>query len=128
VTTFHVCIACVKFCHWLLGNQWLHTKIAFASEAMFNRGRMTNTHNSHVLSVSSLHASMKTHFQDHLSVNIWCYVIGSQVIGPFVLEEHLTSKHYLHFLEGKLPVLLEMFLSTTGKSSGCSKIVHSSFW
>jgi len=37
---------------------------------------------------------METHFQNHLLVNIRCGVIGSQIIRPFVLEEHLTSECY----------------------------------
>jgi len=40
-------------------------------------------------------------------VNIFCDVIGSQVIGPFVLQERLTSEGYLCFLEDELPYLLD---------------------
>jgi len=53
---------------------------------------------------------METHFQSCFSVDIWCGVIESQVIGPFVLEERLTSERYLRFLEGNLPMLLDVLL------------------
>jgi len=42
------------------------------------------------------------------SVNIWCGVIGSQVIGPSALEARLTSERYLRFLEDELSVLLDV--------------------
>jgi len=57
----------------------------------------------------SEHSVILTFAQKHIfravfSVNIWCGVFGSQVIGPFVLEERLISERYLRFLEDKLPV------------------------
>jgi hypothetical protein len=48
---------------------------------------------------------MEIRFQSHFLVNIWCCIIESQVIRLFLLEEHLTSKHDLHFLEDELPLL-----------------------
>jgi len=75
-------------------------------EATFNRDGMTNTRNSHVWSLDNPHAFTKIHFQSRFSVNIWCRVFGNQDIGPFVLEERLTSERYLRFLEDELPVLL----------------------
>jgi hypothetical protein len=71
---------------------------------------MTNTGNSHVWSHHNPRVSMETHFQSCFSVDIWCGVIESQVIGPFVLEERLTSERYLRFLEGNLPMLLDVLL------------------
>jgi hypothetical protein len=58
---------------------------------------------------------METHFHSHFPVNIWCSVIGSEVIWPFVLEEHLISERYFRFLEDELPLLLKIFLFTPGR-------------
>jgi hypothetical protein len=66
---------------------------------------MTNTQNSHVQSLRNLHTSMEAHFQSCFSVNIWCGVIESQVIRPFVFEHCLTSENYLSLLEVVLPVV-----------------------
>jgi len=117
-------IARVEFCHWLFGNQQLHTKVLFTEEATFNRRGITNTRNSHVWSLDNPHAPMETHFHSHFPVNIWCSVIGSEVIWPFVLEEHLISERYFRFLEDELPLLLKIFLFTPGRGWGYSKMAH----
>jgi hypothetical protein len=44
----------------------------------------------------------------HVLKAVFCGVIGSQVIGPFVLEERLTSERCLRFLEDELPLLLDV--------------------
>jgi hypothetical protein len=49
---------------------------------------------------------METHFDSRFSFNIWCGINGRHVIGPFVLEVHLTFEHYLRFLEDELRVLI----------------------
>jgi hypothetical protein len=69
-----------------------------------------NTRNSHVSSLDALQTFTEAQFQNRFSVNIWRCVIGSQVIGPFVLEERLTSERYLRFLEDELPDLLDITL------------------
>jgi hypothetical protein len=81
-------------------------KILFREEVTFGGDGRTSTRNSHVWSLDNLHTSTETHFQSRFSVNIWCRVFGNQDIGPFVLEERLTSERYLRFLEDELPVLL----------------------
>jgi hypothetical protein len=68
------------------------------------------TRNSHVWSLDNTHGSTETHFQSRFPVNIWCGVTGSQIIGPFVLEERLTSERYFRFLEDELPVMLHVAL------------------
>jgi len=68
---------------------------------------LTGTRNSQFWLIDNPHASMNTHFQSCFSVNIRLGVIGSQVSGPFVLEDRLTSERYLRFLEEELSVLLQ---------------------
>jgi len=68
---------------------------------------MTNTWKTPFCSLKNYHASTEPHFEFRLSDNIWCGVVGSQVIGPFVLEGRFTSERYLNFLERGMPVLLE---------------------
>ena len=38
---------------------------------------------------------------------MWCAVLDDQLIGPFILEVHLTGEAYLRFLQEELPRLLE---------------------
>jgi hypothetical protein len=40
-------------------------------------------------------------------VNIWCGIIGNLLIKLCELEDHLTDKHYQHFLQEKVPQLFE---------------------
>jgi hypothetical protein len=65
---------------------------------------MSDTWNSHVRSLDNPHSCAKTRFQSRFSVNIWCGVFGSQVIGPFVLEDRLIYERYHRFLEDELPL------------------------
>jgi hypothetical protein len=38
---------------------------------------------------------------------LWLALMDDQLIGPFVLERRLIADYYLHFLNDKLPLLLE---------------------
>ena len=49
----------------------------------------------------------KVNFHLRVTVNVWCAVLGGQLIGPFVLEGRLTGEAYLRFLQEELPRLLE---------------------
>jgi hypothetical protein len=91
----------------LFKNQQLHMIILFTDEAVFNMDRITNTRNSHIWSLDNPNASVETNFQSSFSVNIWCGIIANQLIRLSVLEKSLTFKHYLHFLEDLLSVLLD---------------------
>ena len=53
------------------------------------------------------HATVESNFQQRSSVNVWCVVLNDQLIGPFILEGHLTEEAYLTFLQEELPRLLE---------------------
>lgn len=99
----------VNFCHVLLRNRQIHTKILFTDEATFTRDGITNNRNSHVWSPreENPHAITETHFQNRFSVNIWCGIIGNRLIGPIIIEDHLNAERYLHLLQEQLPELLE---------------------
>jgi hypothetical protein len=85
-------------------------KSLLPNEATFNRAGMTTIWNTHVRSLNNPHTSMEAHFQSCFLVKIWSGVIGNHVIGLFVLEEHLTSECYCHFLEDELPLLEDVHL------------------
>lgn len=40
-------------------------------------------------------------------VNVWCGIIGNQVVGPVFFDEKLNGTRYAIFIEKELPVLLE---------------------
>ena len=42
-----------------------------------------------------------------LSVNVWCGVIGDQLIGPYIISQRLSGNIYANVLQDELPALLE---------------------
>ena len=90
--------------------QWqfqLHHYILFTDKVQFNRDGVNNTHNSHVWEDENPHTTVERNFQLCFSVNVWCAVLGEELIGPFILEGLLTGKAYLRFLQEELSKLLE---------------------
>ena len=87
----------LEFCKWLNGSRQLHRYILFTDEAQFNRDG--DTHNSHVWADENPHVTVENNFQLRFSVNVWCAVLDDQLIGPFILEGHLTGEAYLRFLQ-----------------------------
>jgi len=92
---------------WLNGSCELHRYILFTDEAQFNRYSVNNTHNFHVWADENHHATVESNFQLCFSVNVWCAFLDDQLIGPFILEGHLTVEMYLTFLQEELPRILE---------------------
>ena len=35
-----------------------------------------------------------SHFQNQLSLNVWCDIIGDQLIAPFIIQDHPTGIPY----------------------------------
>jgi len=97
----------LEFCKWPNGSCKLHRYILFTDEAQFNHNGVNNRHNSHVWADENPHATVESNFQQRFSVNVWCAVLDDQLIGPFILEGHLTGEVYLRFLQEELPQLLE---------------------
>jgi len=89
----------LEFCKLLNGSGDLHRYILFNDEAQFNGDSINNTHNSHVWADENHHATVESNFQLRFSVNVWCAVLDDQLIGPFILEGHLTGEAYLKFLQ-----------------------------
>ena len=97
----------LEFYKWLNGNRQLHRYILFTDEAQISRDGVNNTHNSHVWADENPHVTVESNFELRFSVNVWCAVLDDQLIGPFILEGHLTGKAYLRFLQEELPRFLE---------------------
>jgi len=82
----------LEFFKWLNGSHQLHRYILFTDEAQFNHNGVNNTHNSHVWADENPHAAVESNFQLLFRVNVWCAVLDDQLIGPFILEGHLTRE------------------------------------
>ncbi|ERL87486.1 hypothetical protein D910_04878 [Dendroctonus ponderosae] len=102
---------CLDHCHWLLNmirddHQSL-TNILWTYEATFNSNGGVNLHNRHYWSRTNPQWMQEVEHQGRFSVNVWCGIIGGQIIGPFIFEQKLNGNIYLHFLQNQLLLLLE---------------------
>ncbi|RZC40028.1 hypothetical protein BDFB_015094, partial [Asbolus verrucosus] len=90
-----------RFCRWfqrkITDNPLFHATILMTDECCFTRDGILNYHNTHYWMNS----------QYRFSVNIWAGIVGTQLIGPYVLPRRLTGEAYLNFLQFNLPELLE---------------------
>jgi hypothetical protein len=73
----------------------------------FTRNGVNNTRNSHVWDRDNPHGTDERKYQHRFSVNMWCGVIGEQLIGPYFSEQSLTGDIYANFLQDELPALIE---------------------
>jgi len=98
----------LEFCKWLNGSRKLHRYILFTDESQFNHDGVNNTHNSQCGQMRIPTPLWKATFNYVLvsmcGVQFWMI---NQLIGPFILEAHLTGEAYLRFLQEEFPRLLE---------------------
>lgn len=77
----------VNFCNWALGkieddHSFFH-RVLFSDECTFHNTGIVNTHNAHYWSAENPHWVRQVNKQQRWSVNVWCGLLGSQLIGPF---------------------------------------------
>ena len=72
----------------------------------FTRDGGNNTRNSHLWDSDNPHGTVESSYQHLFAVEVWCSVVGDQLIGPYVLP---PRDIYVNFLQYELPALLENF-------------------
>jgi len=50
---------------------------------------------------------VETNFQRRFSIDVWCGMIDDMLIGPDILDDRVTEKNYLDFLQNELPQQLD---------------------
>jgi len=93
--------------HWIKAHPELLCVILFSDEASFTRDGVNNLRNVHTWSHDNPHETSVTNFQGRFTVNVWCGVLGNELIGPFVFHNNLTGNAYEVFPWNELPGLLE---------------------
>lgn len=100
-----------RFCEWLVRmsdqNPLFHCNILMTDECCFTRNGILHFHNTHHWAEANPHIIHQSHFQHRFGINVWAGIIGSRLVGPFVLPARLTGEIYLNFLRVHLPGLLE---------------------
>jgi len=80
--------------------------------AHFTHNIVNNTRNSHLWDHDNPHGTVESNYQHRFPVNVWCGVIGDQLIGPYIFLQHLTGDIYATFLQDELPALSRECTST----------------
>ena len=65
--------------------------ILFTEEAHFTPDGVNNPISSHLWNLDNRHGTVESNYQHHFSVNVWCGVIGDQLIGPYIFPQRLTG-------------------------------------
>lgn len=101
----------LDFCRWLINRRNLRRSfsdhILYTDEASFGRDGIFNSRNSHIWNAENPHGVFIRSHQERFSINVWAGIIGSHLVGPYLLPNRLTSDGYTNFLNTVLVDLLE---------------------
>ncbi|RLU20535.1 hypothetical protein DMN91_007145 [Ooceraea biroi] len=98
----------LTFCNWIREQpRTFHQNILFSDESTFKNDGNVNTWNCRYWSHDNPHWLREIDHQHIWKVNVWCGIIGNQVVGPVFFDENLNGARYAALIETQLPVLLE---------------------
>ncbi|EFN61149.1 hypothetical protein EAG_00185, partial [Camponotus floridanus] len=90
----------LAFCNWIRQQPPnFHHKILFSDESTFKCDGSVNTWNCRYWSQVNPHWLREIDHQHIWKVNVWCGIIGSQIIGPIFFEENLNAVRYSALIE-----------------------------
>lgn len=101
----------IAFCRWFKdqcqNDPHFSMKILWTDESRFTNCGMFNRHNEHIWSQTNpLHVEHRRP-QIKFGFNVWCGVIGSTVLPPFIFDGSLTGNRYLNFLQQDFAEMLD---------------------
>jgi len=82
-------------------------KILFSDEYTFKSDGSVNIWNSRYWAQIKPHWLREIYHQTVWKANVWCGIIGSQIVGPAFSDENLNDARYSVLIVTDLPVLLE---------------------
>jgi hypothetical protein len=88
-------------------DQSIDLRILITDEPHFTRNGVNNTRNFHLWDRKNPCRTVENKYQHRFSVNIWCCVIGDQLIGSYFFPQRLTGDIYATFLQDERPAPLE---------------------
>ncbi|KZC10692.1 hypothetical protein WN55_02392 [Dufourea novaeangliae] len=101
----------VNFCEWglqtLQNDELFLTKVLFTDEATFTNYGQVNRHNMHYWSIENPWWLREVDKQRPWSVNDWCGLLNGEIIGPYFINDTLSTSRYKHILTEISPHLLE---------------------
>jgi len=85
----------LELCRWINSNSHMFHTILFTDEAHFTHDGVNNTRDSHLRDHDYPHGTVESKYQHLFAVNVWCVVIGDQVIAPYIFPQSLTGDIYV---------------------------------
>ncbi|GFW63028.1 uncharacterized protein TNCV_4453761 [Trichonephila clavipes] len=99
------------FCNFVLNtldeNPDVLNKALWSDECQLSRQGTINTQNRHYWSLKNPHLIRPNRHQVRWSVNVWCGIWKSTLIGPIYFDGPLTTESYTEILSGLLVDFLE---------------------
>ncbi|GFW15218.1 uncharacterized protein TNCV_173631 [Trichonephila clavipes] len=94
------------FCNFMLNtldeNPDFFNEVLWSDECQFSRQGTINTQNRHYWSLENPHLVRPNRHHVRWSVNVWCGIWKSTLIGPMYFDGPLTSESYMEILSGPL--------------------------
>jgi hypothetical protein len=107
----------LELCYWLHTNRQLLPLTIFTDEVTFTRDGINNTRNYHRWSQENPQGKEEKKYQRLFCITVWCGMINDMLNGPIILEDRMTGKNYLDFLQNGLPEQLGGLISRNIVSS-----------
>ena len=86
------------------------TKLVFSDEATFYLNGAVNKHNDRLWTDENPYWIRETHTQTPQKVNVWCGMVGDNIIGPFFIQGNLNGERYLELLQTEIvPAIQNLF-------------------
>jgi hypothetical protein len=86
--------------------------VLFSDESTFCLNGHVNRHNCRYWAYRNPHWTEEVHTQRPQKINVWCGIIGRNIIGYFFIDGNLTSAKYLQLLQQQvIPRLRQIFVN-----------------
>lgn len=80
--------------------------IGWTDEASFTTRGIYNRKNTHYWSSENQRRVKTIRRQGYLSVNVWCMIVGNQILGPVFFNGNLNGERYLEMLRNEILPLI----------------------
>lgn len=101
----------LRFARWIImesnANDGFSKTILFTDEAKFTNNGMFNRKNHIQWAQENPHITVERRDQYAFSINVWCGILDTRIIGPYFYEPNLNSERYLSFLRNELEEMLD---------------------
>ena len=101
----------MEYCTWFRNkcarDPQFQGKVLWTDETRFTNCGIFNRHNEHMWAQENPHHVEERRPQRKFGFNVWCGVLGSTILGPFIFENTLTGISYLNFLQNSFQDMLD---------------------